>query len=378
MVSTGTGGIDASGNGPGKRFREGMLAVVGLSPGEEQGYLALLEQRSGMTALELQTALGVAGLRTETIVEALQTKGLISRAPGDEIRYVAAPPDVALDALLLEKRQQIERAELVARDLLSVYEACVGLADPARLVEVVVGREAVMQRFVQIQRTTRYELRSIDKPPYVSSRPQDNIDVEQELLARGVKVRAIYDSAGLESFHDLRDDIRSLIDYGEQARVFPDAPIKLLICDDRIAMLPLQAAPVGIESVVVVYPSALLEALSALFDQLWQRALPLWPSGLGLAAASQAPTPDELQLLGLLTAGLADEAIARRLDISARTLQRRMHALFDRLGARTRFQAALRASALGWLPTEPERDSARLDRPNEPQTRSLDGQGVLP
>ena len=62
---------------------------------------------------------------------------------------------------------------------------------------------------------------------------------------------------------------------GEQARVLPDAPTKLLLADDRIGLIPLQAAPSSIESIVVVHPSALLEALGALFESLWARALPV-------------------------------------------------------------------------------------------------------
>ena len=64
-----------------------------------------------------------------------------------------------------------------------------------------------------------------------------------------------------------------------------------------------------------------------------------------------APTarPDE-QLLALLAAGLKDEAIARQLGVSLRTVHRRTSQLLDGVGARTRFQAGLRAAQLGLLP----------------------------
>lgn len=49
------------------------------------------------------------------------------------------------------------------------------------------------------------------------------------------------------------------------------------------------------------------------------------------------------RLLTMLSAGLKDEAIARQLAVSSRTVGRRVAELMDALGARTRFQAGLYA-----------------------------------
>ena len=56
-------------------------------------------------------------------------------------------------------------------------------------------------------------------------------------------------------------------------------------------------------------------------------------------------------LLGglILAAGTTDEAVARRLGLSRRTVQRQMQQLMRRLGADSRFQAGLQAKARGWL-----------------------------
>ncbi|WP_248962429.1 helix-turn-helix domain-containing protein [Sphaerisporangium perillae] len=52
----------------------------------------------------------------------------------------------------------------------------------------------------------------------------------------------------------------------------------------------------------------------------------------------------DADVLALPAAGLQDDAIARQLDVSLRTVQRRVRFLCDRLGARTRFQAGLFAA----------------------------------
>ncbi|MFI7130057.1 TrmB family transcriptional regulator [Nonomuraea sp. NPDC050153] len=56
---------------------------------------------------------------------------------------------------------------------------------------------------------------------------------------------------------------------------------------------------------------------------------------------------DDRRLLALLAAGLKDDAIARQLGTSPRTLRRRLRHLLDELNAETRFQAGAQASRRG-------------------------------
>jgi hypothetical protein len=177
------------------------------------------------------------------------------------------------------------------------------------------------------------------------------------MLGRGVGYRVIYDPGGLSGYHDIAADLERSIALGEQARVLPDAPTKLILADDRIGLIPLQAAPTTIESIVVVHPSALLQALGALFESLWARALPLPLSADGPTIPDELitayrPSRDETRLLTLLTTGIPDVAIARQLGLSYRTYQRRLRELMRRLDAATRFQAGVRAVLLGWVPRD--------------------------
>ena len=54
-------------------------------------------------------------------------------------------------------------------------------------------------------------------------------------------------------------------------------------------------------------------------------------------------------ILTLLAAGASDATIARQSGISQRTVERRVRALMDQLGAGTRFQAGVQAARRGWL-----------------------------
>lgn len=312
-----------------------MLDALDLDPTEQAVYETLIDS----PPLTLQD------LQAPRAVESLEARGLICRIPGNPVRYAAISPDVALEVLFLERERQIKRARGYAEQLSARFHQAASGRDPAELVEILTGRPAIRQRWAQMQRSAKHEIRGIDKPPYTVA-STGNVEVETELLRSGISYRIIYDSAGLESFHDWESDIERSIRYGEQARVLSSTPTKLVIIDERMAMIPLQAAPESIVSMVVVHPSGLLEALCAFFEDLWRRALPL--TSPTAAGTTDSPTDDERRLLSLLATGMPDAAIAKHLGVSHRTFQRRLRELFDRLGVETRFQAGVRSAQRGW------------------------------
>jgi DNA-binding CsgD family transcriptional regulator len=145
--------------------------------------------------------------------------------------------------------------------------------------------------------------------------------------------------------------------------VLPSLPVSLLIVDDRLAVVPLQDTPdTPSSSNVIIYQSALLNALAGLFETLWQHALPLDPGGTEIGPTARGPDPTERRILGLMNAGLPDEAIARHLGLSHRTLQRRVRDLMERLHAATRYQLGAQAVAHGWCASagEPTDDGGSL------------------
>ncbi|MGX5189188.1 LuxR C-terminal-related transcriptional regulator [Streptomyces avermitilis] len=90
--------------------------------------------------------------------------------------------------------------------------------------------------------------------------------------------------------------------------------------------------------------------LGDLFDRVWESAIPFsggrpQPRDRG----EEELTGQEQAVLRLLGEGLTDEVVARKLGVSVRTGRRITAELMGRLGARSRFQAGLRAAQLGWL-----------------------------
>lgn len=318
-------------------------------PTEAMTVYESLIDRAASNMEELTGALGMPKAQLQQALETLENKGLIGRVPGSGARYRAIAPEIALEVLLLQREEEIKRARRHAEQLSIRFQRAAAGQDPAELVEILVGVPAIRQRWEQLHQGARHEVRGIDKPPYTVPQPESPAQhVEHEMLQRGVKYRIIYDSSGLDGFHRWKDDLEFSISRGEHARVLNNAPTKLVIFDDRYAMIPLQAAPATIVSMILVHRSGLLEALCALFESLWQQALPLAVGSAGPSDPDR-PTPDEARLLALLVTGVQDEVIAKQLGMSYRTFQRRLHDLMSRLGAETRFQAGLRAGLRGWI-----------------------------
>lgn len=66
----------------------------------------------------------------------------------------------------------------------------------------------------------------------------------------------------------------------------------------------------------------------------------------GQPSAGSPISPREWQVLQLLAQGCTDEAVARSLGVSLRTVRRVTAELMDRLGARSRFQAGLKSARI--------------------------------
>lgn len=66
----------------------------------------------------------------------------------------------------------------------------------------------------------------------------------------------------------------------------------------------------------------------------------------GPSTAGSPISPREWQVLQLLAQGCTDEAVARNLGVSLRTVRRTTADLMERLGARSRFQAGLKAARI--------------------------------
>jgi len=321
-----------------------LLEPVGLGQIEGDIYLDLLgHPRSTPADVAARLELPIA--RVRKALQRLHIAGLTARMAGTRNHHMAAPPEIAVDALVARRRQQLEQLRADMRDLASKVKDTRPPTEPMEIIELVEGVEAVAHHLGRIQLGAAEDVLIIDSPPYLFGQPVPN-DEELQALQRGVRYRCIYHAPGLEDADHLQQML-TCVAAGEQARSLPDVRMKMIIADRRIALVPLSfLGPSSVRARILVHSSPLLDALVMCFEFLWARATPI----AGGPAGPQVTLGDQdRRLLSMLASGIKDRAIARALGVTERTVGRRVQELMTQLQATTRFQAGLQASRRGWL-----------------------------
>ncbi|MFF8991156.1 helix-turn-helix domain-containing protein [Streptomyces sp. NPDC014983] len=326
-----------------------MLAAIGLDERHEAAYRALVAVGAADVA-DLARRLVLGMQDTERMLRGLERHGLAARSSARPGRWVAAPPAVALGALLTRQRHELEQAELAAALLAREYRAAA--AEPAvhDLVEVVTGASAVAQRFLQLQLGAAEEVCALvtDNPVAVSAAENE---AEEQAAARGVQYRVVMERGVLDLPRAL-DGLTEALGRGERVRVVDRVPTKLVVADRSLAMVPLTSHSAE-PTALVVHASGLLELLAGLFESAWRAALPLRLNTDGAAEeVPDGPDATDLEVLSLLLAGLTDASVAKQLDLGLRTVQRRVKRLMELAGVTTRLQLGWHAFERGWVARE--------------------------
>jgi DNA-binding NarL/FixJ family response regulator len=320
---------------------ETQLQRLGLSPTEATVYAHLLA--SGPTTEdEAEAGLDLRPLDISAAFARLIEVGLAG-VVGEDGSVAPITPVAGLDMLARERESELRQAQVAASAAFETFKRTVWPQPTAGLIEIVTGTE-IRPRIRQIEANATSEILRFDSPPYYTTAFPN--EMENANLARGVRYRVVYAKAAMERPGYYEANVQPCIAAGEQARVLPSVPVKLTIVDQRVALvsLSIQQAEVN-RSLVIVYPSALLSALTGLFEIAWRAALPMH---VGERSPS-ALLPAERRVLELLAMGLSDEVIAERLGVSRRTLTRHVERLMSKAGVDGRFQLGLVAGKENWL-----------------------------
>jgi DNA-binding CsgD family transcriptional regulator len=136
-----------------------------------------------------------------------------------------------------------------------------------------------------------------------------------------------------------------MAELGSQSRTVPMLPMRMVIIDQGVALVPIDPDNPLLGALELRSPGV-VAGLVALFEQVWKSGTPFGDVAVrddhGLASL-------ERDLLRLLAAGHTDETAARKLAVSVRSVQRTMTLLTKRLNAASRFQAGVEANRRGWV-----------------------------
>ncbi|MFF2409994.1 LuxR C-terminal-related transcriptional regulator [Streptomyces sp. NPDC058092] len=318
------------------------LQALGLSATAEAAYLALVE-RGPQTLTELTDRPALVGSPLDGLKEAvaeLSDIGLVSRTDG---RLTAQPPRGVLEAVAERRARQARIAHESATALSRYWLDHTAGASYVEVVDTSERRGEIQSRVhngavSQVRALSIGPVGGSDRVPEVGPGTLDALD-------RGIDYRVVY-SANILQDPKALEVAHECVARGEQARVFPDFTLNVLVCDDRFAVVSVAAPNRTGHHSVVVQPSGLLDGLIGVFESYWRIAVPLPPA---CEPVKSEAAPEGRQLLSYLSAGLTDESIAREFGVSERTVARRIARLQEKLGAKTRFQLGVQASRRGWL-----------------------------
>ncbi|GAA1641091.1 hypothetical protein GCM10009744_33780 [Kribbella alba] len=158
----------------------------------------------------------------------------------------------------------------------------------------------------------------------------------------GLRYRAIYPDTA-RTAPTLCRHLGAMSVAGVAVRTMPLVPMNALIIDGSVAVLPADTAN---GSVAVLRLSSVVTTATELFERVWPDAVPLADSDIPLDTDLSLR---EREMLRLLSLGATDEVAAAQLGISVRTVRRMVAQIMHRLGARSRFQAGVKAADRGWL-----------------------------
>jgi DNA-binding CsgD family transcriptional regulator len=307
------------------------LATLGLTPPQERLYRHLL--RATHTDLDTAaTELRIPDIRR--VAGELRTLGLIDQTLN------AVTPTTAVDLLV---RRRIEQTQRQLTELTVAWDVLTELAEehrsgrPVQMVEHLPDGPAVTRRMFAVLADHPGEFVHL-KAKALFSGTQYAAAPFKGFLARGLYSRTLFSADALAD-PEQEPYARSWQKLGDLHRITTEPFRHLAVVNRAAAYVQADPADPTAGALQIRQPGA-VAMLAEVFDGMWDRARDLDDLPL---------TPIEQHVLHALVSHDTDAAAARSLSVSVRKFRTHVADLMARLGAATRFQAALRAKQRGWL-----------------------------
>lgn len=321
------------------------LEMLGIDAIEEVIYRTLI-QNPGSTVAEISDVVGLSSRPITQVLSTMISKGLLSKTHGHQNRYHAVAPDIALESLLHKCTRRLQGMQARIDKFKSEYRSAVQLKDQEQPIEVLArDTNLELQVFVRIQEAAEREVLTLERPPVRLTSLGTQDPIEWKSLARGVRYRSIADRE-LLALPKGPLAVMNSVQSGDETRIYPHLPFKMLLVDRRIALVPL-APELDQCPFLLVRAKSVLNALHALFELLWEKSIGFYQHAnpeqvYSVHRDEDCQAGQDRLLTNLLVAGLNDKSIQYEMGVSASTLNRRIKALMKATGASSRFQ-------LGWI-----------------------------
>jgi DNA-binding CsgD family transcriptional regulator/sugar-specific transcriptional regulator TrmB len=327
--------------------KSSALEGLGLDETSEQVYRVMLA-RPGATASDICDTLKISEQQVRQALDRLFEMSLARPSVEHPDALRAVTPDVGLRYLLARQEAEVARRQ---RDIAESQAAIAAMVNefaatgPTRTDdELIVGLDAIHTRLEQLTETASKDILGFTPGPQSGPALNAARRNDSRLIERGIAIRDVIQDSCRNDPETLAH-ARWLTAAGGEVRTAPSVRPRMILIDQRLGIVPVDPEN-SAAGVVMLHGRGPLAALVALFEQVWRVSVPL---GADRAKDSQGLSAQERELLHLLSKGMTDEGVAKGLGVSERTVRRIMAELMERLGARSRFEAGLKAAQRGWL-----------------------------
>lgn len=308
-------------------------------------YLAVVQHPEPTRSLLI--AQGMPADAVDQALGSLTERGLVRVHPGGRIDVL--PPDIALPALAADFERRARETRAAAHEIAQVFfQARSGsLLPDAGSVRVLESLDELSGATADLvssgaQRVRTFRSMSPRTRAILASPRHSHEEPTTGAGGRVLEMTTVYDTRVLE-IEGALEVLAARERGGERYRFTTPVPFSAVIVDDTAAVIDVSGFEPSGRGSAVLRGRPMVLSLIALYDMLWDLGSPLARPGSRIAERR------DQTILALLAAGAPDTTIARQTGVSQRTVERRVRALMDQLGASTRFQAGVQAARRGLI-----------------------------
>jgi len=251
----------------------------GLTERQIKIYLLLLVS-GPMKLSELSYKTGLYRMQVYNALEQLIQMGLVEAVLKRPITYVAVSPKKALNLLLEETSERLQRAKerqaFLLEQLMSLAKATVNVHFTEPKFKVIQGRKQFIKLAKESYRRAKYEINNINTSSAIIRGVMAGFDEDAEECAkRGVKIRWLID-IGAQNLNE----IKKYCKHGEIRFLPIEVAIRILIVDGiEVYMSSLYDDSLALktegERTIYIYDLNMASFINKCFNYLWSLAKPM-------------------------------------------------------------------------------------------------------
>ncbi|MZD06608.1 helix-turn-helix transcriptional regulator [Streptomyces sp. SID5785] len=284
----------------------------------------------------------------------LLESALLHPDPDDADWLRPVPPTAALTRRLQPIEREIQERRALAVELAETFEPFMAISSQGRpathSITVLEGFSRINAAIEVATAECRSEILTVQpgggRSEYALT---EAMKLGQGVLDRGITMRTLYQ-------HTARHSQGTLV-YAEvmtqgnvEIRTLEELIERLMIFDRTVAFIPASDdRETGRQVALELRHPGLVSYLAKVFEQLWQRAVPILEDAAPYSPPIDGITGVQRSIARLLVEGHVDEAIARRLGMNVRTCRAHIAKIAAALGSGSRAQLGFLIAQSGIL-----------------------------